>query len=297
MINTLPRLAVVGIGRLSYPMVVRLRRAGHAVTVNNRTRERALAVAAATGAEVADSPRAAAETADIVIVSLADDAAVREVYHGPDGLLAGIRPRTTILETSTIAPHTITALVPHVLERGAVLLDTPVSGSVELAARGELTLLVGGPKEALDNVRPVVDVLATRVLRFEESGQGSIMKLVINSLLLSLGAAVAESLVLAERAGIDRADAYDAFTQSAAAAPFVQYNRENFVRPHEATMHMTLALVAKDLALVDELASSVGAPMAQLRTTRGLVQQAITAGLGDQDGSVLAEYLRRNATA
>ncbi|MEU6355671.1 NAD(P)-dependent oxidoreductase [Streptomyces sp. NPDC047072] len=297
MSDALPEVAVVGVGRLSRPMVVRLRRAGYGVTVTNRTRERALNVAAETGAQVADSPREAASSADIVIVSLADDVAVHEVYHGSDGLLAGLRPGTTVLETSTISPRTVMSLVPHVLERDAVLLDTPVSGSVELAARGELTVLAGGPGEALARVRPVVDILATRVLHFGDSGRGSTMKLVINSLLLSLGTALAESLVLAERAGIGRADAYDAFTQSAAAAPFVLYNRENFVRPQEAATHMTLTLVAKDLSLIDALASSVGAPMAQLEASRGLIDQALAAGLGDQDGSVLAEFLRHTAAA
>ncbi|MGI5452684.1 NAD(P)-dependent oxidoreductase [Streptomyces sp. CA-249302] len=297
MSNALPGVAVVGIGRLSRPLVVRLRRAGYGVTVTNRTRERALNVAAETGAQVADSPREAASSADIVIVSLADDTAVHEVYHGPDGLLAGLRPGTTVLETSTISPRTVMSLVPLVRERGAVLLDTPVSGSVELAARGELTVLAGGPEESLKQVRPVIDILATRILHFGGSGRGSVMKLVINSLLLSLGTALAESLVLAERAGIDRSDAYDAFTQSAAAAPFVLYNRENFVRPQEAATHMTLTLVAKDLSLIDGLASSVGAPMAQLEASRRLIDQALAAGLGDQDGSVLAEFLRHTAAA
>ncbi|MBQ0851855.1 NAD(P)-dependent oxidoreductase [Streptomyces sp. BH-SS-21] len=292
MTGALPTVAVVGIGRISRPMVVRLRRAGHAVVVTNRTRERALDVADETGARVAGCPREAAESADIVIVSLADDTAVREVYHGPDGLLAGLSPGVTVLETSTIAPSTVTSLVPRVLERGAVLLDTPVSGSVELAARGELTVLAGGSRTALDQVRPVIDVLATRVLHFGDSGRGSVMKLVVNSLLLSLGTALAESLVLAERAGIDREAAYDAFTRSAAAAPFVLYNKDNFVTPRDAPIHMTLALVAKDLTLVNALASSVGAPMAQLEASRALIDRALAAGLGEHDGSVLAEFLR-----
>jgi len=289
----LASVAVIGVGRLSHPMVVRLRRAGHVVTVSNRTRERAQSVADETGARLADSPRQAAAAADIVIVSLADDAAVRGVYHGPDGLIAGLRPAAVVLETSTIAPATVTGLVPYVRERGAVLLDTPVSGSVEMAAHGELTVLAGGPREALDEARPVLDVLADRVLHFGDSGSGSIMKLAVNSLVLAINAAVSEALVLAERAGIERATAYEAFVQSAVGSAAMRYNRENFVRPGEAAIHMTLTLVAKDLALIDDLASSVGAPMAQLAVNRELVGQALAAGLGDRDGSVLAQYLRR----
>ncbi|MFJ4832008.1 NAD(P)-dependent oxidoreductase [Streptomyces sp. NPDC088747] len=296
MTDALPTLAVIGVGRISRPMVVRLRRAGHSVTVTNRTQAHALDIAAETGAFAVGSPREAASRADIVIVCLADDVAVGEVYDGPDGILAGVLPGTTVLETSTIAPQTARALAPRVRERGAVLLDAPMSGSVELADRGELTFLVGGPKEALDRVRPVLDVLATRILHFGEPGNGNVMKLVINSLLQSLATALAESVVLAERAGIDRAAAYDAFTQSPAAAPFVLYNRDNFVRPREAAIHMTLSLVAKDLTLIDALASSVGAPMAQLEANRRLIDQAMAAGLGDRDGvSVVAELLRNNA--
>lgn len=298
MTDALPTLAVVGIGRISRPMVVRLRRAGHSVTVTNRTPARALDVAGETGARVVGTPREAASSADIVIVSLTDDTALGEVYDGPDGILTGLRAGATVLETSTVAPQTTRDLAPRVLERGATLLDIPMSGSVELATRGELTFLAGGPKKALDHVRPVLDILATRVLHFGESGSGNIMKLAINSLLLSMATALAEALVLAERAGIDRTDAYDAFTQSPAAAPFVLYNRDNFVRPHEAAIHMTLALVAKDLTLIDSLAASVGAPMAQLDANHRLIDQAMAADLGHHDGvSVLAELLRRNATA
>ncbi|WP_427924596.1 NAD(P)-dependent oxidoreductase [Streptomyces sp. cg40] len=298
MTHALPTLAVIGIGRISRPMVVRLRRAGHSVTVTNRTPGRALDVAGETGACVVGTAREAASSADIVIVSLTDDTAVGEVYDGPDGILAGLREGATVLETSTVAPQTTRDLAPRVRARGATLLDAPMSGSVELATRGELTFLAGGPREALDRVRPVLDVLATRILHFGDSGNGNIMKLAINSLLLSLATALAEALVLAERAGIDRADAYDAFTQSPAAAPFVLYNRDNFVRPHDAAIHMTLSLVAKDLTLIDALAASVGAPMAQLEASRRLIDQAMAAGLEDRDGvSVLAELLRHNASA
>lgn len=141
MSGALPCEAVAGVGRLSRLMVARLRRAGHSVTVTTRTRERALNVAAETGAQAVNSPREAAASAGIVIVSLSDGRTVRKVYKGSDGLL-----------------------------------DTPVPGSVEPATHGELTVLAGGSEEALDRVRPVIGVLATRFLHFGDSDKGSGMK-------------------------------------------------------------------------------------------------------------------------
>ena len=118
------------------------------------------------------------------------------------------------------------------------------------------------------------------------------MKLVVNSVVHALNQAVAEALVLAERAGVDRAAAYDVFAGSAVAAPFVQYKRESYVHPETAPVAFALDLVAKDLRLIDELARSVGARMPQLAANASVVDEALRSGYGDRDMSALAELLR-----
>lgn len=285
-------VAVIGAGRMGGAMTGRLRAAGHPVTVYNRGRARADALADATGATVADTPAAAAAAADVLLVSLADDAAVDAVYRGPDGLAAGLRPGTVVLEMSTLNPDTVRALAPLVTDRRAALLDAPVSGSVPVVQRGELTVMVGGDPAALDRARPVLDPLASRVFHLGALGAGATMKLAVNAIVGALNQALAEALVLAERAGVDRAAAYEVFAASAVAAPYVLYKRAAFEHPDDTPVAFMLDLVAKDLTLIDALAATVGAPMPQLAANRRVVRDALAAGYGPRDISAIAGYLR-----
>jgi 3-hydroxyisobutyrate dehydrogenase-like beta-hydroxyacid dehydrogenase len=286
------RVAVVGTGRMGAAMAGTLRRAGVEVVVCNRTRPKADAVAEATGAAVAATAREAAAAAEVVLSSLADDAAVGAAYAGHDGVVAGLRPGTVVCEASTIDPGTVQRLRPLVEDRGASLLDTPVSGSVSTVEAGQLTIMAGGDPAALDRARPVLDLLARQVFHVGELGSGAVMKLVVNSVLHGLNLALAEGLVLAEKAGVERATAYEVFAASAIAAPFVHYKREAFEHPGRPPVAFSLDLVAKDLDLILALAGRAGAAMDQAATNRRVVQAAVAAGLGDHDLSELATYLR-----
>jgi 3-hydroxyisobutyrate dehydrogenase-like beta-hydroxyacid dehydrogenase len=286
------RVAVVGTGRMGTAMAHRLSGAGIELVLYNRTAESARRAAAATGSAVAETAREAAASADLCLVSLADDAAVRDTYRGDDGLIAGLRGGAVVCDTSTVAPATPRELAPQVAERGAALLDTPVSGSVPLVERGELTVMAGGSAAALDEARPVLRVLAKQIFHLGDVGAGATMKLVVNAAVHSLNVAISEAVVLAEKAGLDRATTYDVLETSAVGAPFVQYKRSAFVHPDETPVAFSLSLVAKDQALIRDLAEQVGARMDQADTNRRLVAEALAAGLGDSDLSAVAGLLR-----
>ena len=287
-----PKVAVVGAGRMGGAMAGTLRRAGLEVVVFNRTRAKAEAVAEATGAALAATAREAAAGAQVVLSSLADDAAVAAAYGGPDGVVAGLRPGTVVCESSTIDPGTVRRLRPLVEDRGASLLDTPVSGSVSTVEAGQLTIMAGGDPAVLDRVRPVLDPLAKQVFHVGELGSGAVMKLTVNSVLHGLNQALAEGLVLAERAGVAREAAYEVFAASAIAAPFVHYKREAFEHPGQPPVAFSIDLVGKDLDLILALAAQAGASMEQAATNREVARAAVAAGLGDHDLSELATYLR-----
>ena len=287
-----PRVAVVGAGRMGAAMVGTLCRAGVQVVVYNRTRAKADAAAEGTEAAVAATAREAAASAQVVLSSLADDAAVGAAYTGGDGIVAGLQPGAVVCEASTIDPGTVRRLRPLVEDRGASLLDTPVSGSVSTVEAGQLTIMAGGDPAVLERVRPVLDPLAKQIFHVGELGAGAVMKLAVNSVLHGLNLAVAEALVLAERAGVDRKTAYDVFTASAIAAPFVHYKREAFEHPGRPPVAFSLDLVAKDLDLILALAAQAGAPMEQAATNSRVAEAAVAAGLGDHDLSELATYLR-----
>ena len=291
-----PTVAVVGAGRMGGAMVGTLRRAGLDVLVFNRSRAKADAVAEATGANVAATAREAAAGAQVVLSSLADDAAVEAAYTGPDGVVAGLEPGTVVCESSTIDPGTVRRLAPLVSERRAFLLDTPVSGSVSTVEAGQLTIMAGGDPAALDRARPVLDHLAKQVFHLGGLGSGAVMKLTVNSVLHGLNLALAEGLVLAERAGLARQAAYEVLATSAVAAPFVHYKREAFEHPGRPPVAFSLDLVSKDLDLALDLAARAGAPMEQAATNRQVVRAAVAAGLGGPDHSELATYLRASAS-
>jgi 3-hydroxyisobutyrate dehydrogenase-like beta-hydroxyacid dehydrogenase len=287
------RVALIGAGRMGSAMGARVAGAGHDLVVFNRTRSRAEDLAGRTEARVADSAREAAEFAEVCLVSLADDPAVTATYLDDNGLIAGLQPRAIVCDASTVAPATVRGLNPLVAQKDAILLDTPVSGSVSTVGSGTLTVMVGGDQDALDRARPVLETFAKSIFYLGDIGAGATMKLVVNSLVHSLNVAVSEALVLAEKAGLDRETAYDIFEAGAAGAPYVKYKREAFLRPGEVPVAFSLDLVAKDQELIHDLAAQVGARMEQGEASRKLVAEAVSAGMAERDISEVAEFLRR----
>lgn len=286
------RVAVIGAGRMGGAMVGSLRSAGYGVTVYNRSRDKADAVAETTGASVAATAAEAAASSTVVLSSLADDAAVIATHTGPDGTVSGLTSESVLVETSTIDPHTLSVLDPAVSATGATLLDGPVSGSVALVQQSKLTFMVGGDAAALEAVRPVLEALSARIFHVGELGAGATIKLAVNAIVHSTNVALAEALVLAEEAGVDRATAYEVFAGSAAASPFLAYKQAAFVDPESAPVAFSLDLVKKDVDLILGLAESVGVPMTQFEGGRAVTEQAIEAGYGNKDMSAVASYLR-----
>ena len=146
--------------------------AGHPLIVHNRTRDRAEALAAELGARVAGSPAEAASLADVTITMLSDDAAVEAAFTGAGGLVEGARAGTVLVDSSTVRPDTIRSLEGAVRATGAGLLDAPVSGSVGLAASGQLTLMVGGDAADLERARPALEPLAKAIFHLGPLGSG-----------------------------------------------------------------------------------------------------------------------------
>jgi 3-hydroxyisobutyrate dehydrogenase-like beta-hydroxyacid dehydrogenase len=283
--------AVIGIGRMGAAMTARLRSAGAEVVIFNRTPAKADQVAAETGALVAASAAEAAAAAPVVLVSLADDRAVRQAYERPDGVAAGVGPGTVVADTSTIDPLTVAQTAGLLAARGTRMVDAPVSGSVENARQGTLTVLAGGDAADLELARPVLRLLAEQIFHVGALGSGAVMKLAVNTLVHALNQALSEALVLAERAGVDRGTAYDVIAASVAGAPFVRYKRAAFEHPESTPVAFTLDLVAKDLGLALILAERVGAQLPQAVTNSQAAAAAIGAGFGQRDMSALAEML------
>jgi 3-hydroxyisobutyrate dehydrogenase-like beta-hydroxyacid dehydrogenase len=288
------RVSVAGTGRMGGAMAIRVAAAGHTLTVFNRTRSTAEEVASRCEGEVtvAETAREAAAAADVVIVSLADDAAVRATYAGDDGLVAGLTGDTVVADTSTVAPETVRALEPDVRAGGGLLVDTPVSGSVASVEGGTILVMAGGDAGVVERAAPALESFAQRIIHLGPLGAGATMKLAVNAMVFGLNQTLSEALVRAEKAGVARDVAYEVIANNAVAAPFVAYKRAAFEEPDSAPVAFALDLVAKDLDLATALAEQVGAAVPQVVTNRRVVGDAIAAGRGAEDLSALAEHLR-----
>jgi 3-hydroxyisobutyrate dehydrogenase-like beta-hydroxyacid dehydrogenase len=284
--------AILGTGRMGSAMAERLARQGVDVVLYNRTRDRCDALAGRIACQVAATPADAASRADVVISMVADDRAVRDLYEGPDGVPAGIRPSSVAVDMSTTLPDTIQAIAPAVRAMGAGILDAPVSGSVSSTLSGELTIMVGGSDEDLDRARPVLDRLSRRIFHMGELGTGAAMKLAVNTVIYGLNGAVSEAIVLAEHNAIDRATAYEVLVNSAVGAPFVQYKRAAFVEPETTPVAFSLGLAEKDLRLIGQLATESGTPMPQAAVNLDSIRAAAASIGPDADFASLASHLR-----
>ena len=289
-------VAVLGLGRMGAAMAGRLTSCGFDVVVYNRSADRARDLAATIGARHAATPAEAVAGAAVAITMLSDDAAVQEVFSAESGVLAGLGGQTVAVDMSTGLPTTIQGLETAVRATGAGLLDAPVSGSVATATSGALTIMVGGEAADLERARPVFDALAKHVVHVGPLGSGATVKLAVNAIVFGLSEALSEALVLAEKAGVDPAVAYDLFRASAVGAPFLEYKRAAFLEPATTPTAFALELAEKDLRLILELAGRVGASMPQAQTNIDMVRAAGADDPG-RDFSAVAGFLRGTTAA
>lgn len=288
-------VGVLGMGRMGGSMARALAAAGFEVVLWNRSPAAAESLAQELGGRTLPRPADVAGAADVCLTMLADGLAVESVFAGPDGLLAGARPGNVLVDASTVAPSTIRSFEAHARGAGAGLLDAPVSGSVSLAVSGDLTIMVGGNAADLVRARPVLDALAKTIFHMGPLGSGAAMKLAVNAVIFGLNEALAEGLVLAEAAGIDRTLAYDVLAASAVGAPYVGYKRAAFLEPAATPVAFALDLAAKDLRLISTLAADTGVPMPQAAANLAVVTAASAGGHGSGDFSTVADHLRETA--
>jgi 3-hydroxyisobutyrate dehydrogenase/2-hydroxy-3-oxopropionate reductase len=202
-----------------------------------------------------------------------------------------------LVDSSTVPPAVLRAHEPAIRARGAGVLDAPVSGSVALAESGQLTLMVGGEEADVARARPVLESYGATIFHLGPLGSGAAMKLAVNTVIFGLNEALAEGLVLAERAGIPRERAYDVLAASAIGAPYVGYKRAAFLDPDGTPAAFSVDLAIKDLRLIAEMAAGVGMDMPQATTNLEVLEAVAGAGDGDRDFSVVAGHLRDHSTA
>lgn len=285
------RLAYVGLGAMGSEVVKRLLGAGFEVAGWNRTRAKAEPLEAL-GMGWAGSPREAAAGADVVFSMVTDAAALRAVCDGPDGILAGLSPGKVYVEMSTAGPSVVRALAAEVAERGAVMLDSPVSGSTLTVAQGSASLMVGGDAEVVERVRPALEAIGPKVTHVGETGQAVLMKVAVNLSLAVQMLAFGEGLLIAEKGGIPRATAAEVLLNSVIASPMLKY-RGPFALELPEQAWFDVNMMQKDLQLALEQGRRLDVPMPATAATNEMLTAARGLGLAHEDFAVVVQALAR----
>jgi 3-hydroxyisobutyrate dehydrogenase-like beta-hydroxyacid dehydrogenase len=286
-------IGFVGLGVMGGRVAKRLIDAGHAVTGYNRTRSKAQWLIDA-GMVWADSPCQVAETADITFSMVTNTRAVEAVTQGPDGILAGLKPGKIYVDMSTMSPSYSKELARQVAEKGAAMLDAPVSGSVSTLESGKLSIMVGGERAVFEQVEPVLLDIGRKATHVGANGLAVGMKIATNLSLAVQMLAFSEGVLLAEKSGIARETAVEVLLNSVIASPMVIY-RGPFVlqQPDEAWFDCNM--MQKDMLLALEMGRELEVPLPTTAVTNEMLTAARGMGLADLDFAALFNVLARMA--
>jgi len=278
-----PTVGFIGLGIMGAAMASNLQKAGYRLVVNDMRRE-ASAPHVQAGAAWADTPRAVAGQCEVIFTCLPGLPQIEEVALGPEGILAGIRPGHALFETSTSSPHLVKRLHAAFAERGAHMLDAPISGGARGAQRARLAIWVGGEKSVYQRFEPVLRAMGDHPVHIGGVGSGLVTKLVHNCASQATQAAIAEAFVLGVKAGADPLSLWQAIRQGAIGRRRTfdgligQFLPGRYEPPEAA-----LSIVYKDIKSATGLARELGVPMRMADLAFADIQEAVNRGWSQRD--------------
>ena len=280
----------VGLGSMGLPMAKNILKAGYPLIVWNRTAQRTESLKQM-GAQVAPNPKELASRASTIITMLFGPPAVEEVVLGNKGvsspLIEGISRGKVLIDMTTNLPNVSRMIAEEIQKRDGEMLDAPVSGSVKPATEGALTILVGGKKEILAKVRPVLETMGKKIHYIGGNGAGCSMKLTLNIHLATMMASFAESFAFGTKSGLDPAIMLDVFNNSVLKTYISETKGQKIIDGDWATA-FALALMTKDLDLVSETSKEIGLPIPIASATKEIYDAGMANGKGDLDFSAVA---------
>ncbi len=283
------RVGWIGLGNMGVPMSKNLIKAGHEVTVWNRTKAKAQPVLDA-GAQWADSPKEIAEKCEFIFTMVADGPALQDVTLREDGVVAGLSAGKIVIDMSTVAPEESEKVNDAVEAKGCKFLRAPVTGSTVLAENATLGILASGDKATYEKALPLFQAMGKNQFYLGAGEQARVMKLALNIMIGTSMQMMAEAVVLAEKAGLDVVQACEVIAGSAVGSPLVNYK----VAPISKGQYdpaFSVKLMEKDFDLAFAAAKQYGVSMPVTAVTRQFLAAAHASGKGDRDFSVLVQLL------
>jgi 3-hydroxyisobutyrate dehydrogenase-like beta-hydroxyacid dehydrogenase len=284
-------LGFVGLGVMGSEMVSRLLSKGHTITGYNRTRAKAQRLIDR-GMKWGDSPRAVCAAADVTFSMVTNEKALAAIMEGPDGILSAVAPGKFLIDVSTVSPHYSRSVAAKAREKGADMIDAPVSGSVITLQEGKLSVMVGGRRETFDRLKPILDDIGPKVTYVGDNGLALSMKIATNLSLAVQMMAFCEGVLLAEKSGIAREVAVDVLTNSAIASPMIKY-RGPFVLTMPAEAWFDVNMMQKDMMLALDMGRALDVPLPTTAVSNEFLTAARGMGFAKQDFAVVFEVLAR----
>ncbi|CAN7709800.1 NAD(P)-binding domain-containing protein [Paenibacillus sp. LjRoot153] len=279
------RIGFIGLGTMGRPMAANLIQKGFMVTVYNRTAGKADELEQL-GAEVGLTPAEVARSSDVLFTMLSNDAALLETFYSEQGILSGIHPALTIIDTSTVSPQTSQKLAEELAAHFVDFLDAPVTGTKPAAEAGTLTFMVGGSREVFEEQQELFHVLGSKALYLGPSGSGSYAKLAHNTMVGINLAGLAEGLSIATKAGIHPSQFLEIVRSGGANSKQVELKGEKIL-DRDFSNQFSLKLMLKDLLLAQEITGKFQLPTPMLQSATNLFQIGLSKGLGEEDLSAV----------
>ena len=285
-----PRIGFIGLGIMGRAMALNLHRAGFQVSVYNRTRSRTTEFADL-GCQVASTPRALAKMCDTIITMVSDPAAIDEVLEGPEGAASAFQGGNALINMSTLSPDYTAALAKKCYAAGVVFLDCPVSGSKAAAEKGQLVILAGAEKAALERFAPVLKTMGKEIVYAGLPPAGTALKLCVNLIVAQLTTALAESAALAQAQGIDPALIFETLAHNPAMnCGYFSLKKDNILK-RDFPPAFPLRHMLKDARFMLAEAAKKRLELPVTAAVERLMTKSYNSGYGDKDLSVVLDTL------
>jgi 3-hydroxyisobutyrate dehydrogenase-like beta-hydroxyacid dehydrogenase len=281
------RIGFVGLGTMGEPIANNLRKAGHELTVWNRTAAKASHIVSK-GGKLAATARECASGKDLVFTCVADEAALEAVLGGPEGVLAGMAEGGLLIDLSTVGTRATRAVQERAAKQGVRFICCPIIGSKTAAEQAQVTLVAGGPGPAREKARPALHAVSARLFELDEPVQAALMKLCINAIGGAMMTSFGEALALGAAGGLDVWRMIEVLQASSYHSPLFLMKGEQ-VEKRDFAPRFKLSLAEKDQRLAQEAAQDLGSRLPICEAVRKVMGETAASGRGDKDVSAVAE--------
>jgi 3-hydroxyisobutyrate dehydrogenase-like beta-hydroxyacid dehydrogenase len=281
------RIGFAGLGTMGQPIANNLRKAGHEVTVWNRTLTKAEHILSK-GGKLARTPRECATGRDLVVTCLADEKALEAVLAGADGILAGLREGDVLVDMSTAGTRAARSVADEVGRRGARFVASPILGSRAAAEKAQIILIVGGPAAARERARPALHAVSARMFELDDAAHAALMKLCVNAIGGAMVTGFGEALALGASGGLEVQKIIDVLESSTFHSPIYLMKGEQ-VQQRDWAPRFAIQLAEKDQRLAQEAAADLGAKVPINEAVRRLFADAVESGRGENDIAAVAD--------